>query len=96
MSQQLGRILTCDRCGKTVFESVREAEGDEGWKSDTLYFERAEGWVEPSDYSLRNSKCNNHKTLCPECEATRKDVMSRFWSNEQALEDNLKGEAHET
>lgn len=85
MSQQLGRILTCDRCGETVFESVREAEGDEVWKSNTLYFERAKGWVEPSNYDLRysrNNNANNHKTLCPECEATRKSVMSKFWNNE--------------
>lgn len=85
MSQQLGRILTCDRCGKTVFKPVREPKGDKGWSNDILYFECAKVWVEPRSYDLKLGAPNAHRTLCPECEATRNDVMNKFWSNEQVL-----------
>ena len=85
MGQQLGRMLTCDRCSTSVFEPMREAEGDEGWKNNCVFFKHEEGWIEPSDYNLRydrKNRANDKTVLCPECEATRKDVMQKFWNNE--------------
>lgn len=85
MSQTLGRMVTCDRCGKTVFEPVRDAKGDEGWRNNCLYFESTSGWVEPRDYTLgydKDSYTNRHTSICPECESIREDIMEKFWRNE--------------
>ncbi len=90
MSQTLGRMLICDRCGVTVFEPVRKAEGDEVWVNDTLYFVETNGWVEPRYYDLKYGKHNEHTSLCPDCEAERKDVMKQFWNSKQVL----KGKFH--
>ena len=91
MSQQLGRILTCDRCGETVFESWHNPWTDKEDNRDmysrihVLSFEYTDGWISRSHFDLdERTYCynNSSETLCPECEATRKDVMSKFWSNE--------------
>lgn len=85
MSQTLGRMLICDRCGVAVFEPMRKAKGDEGWQNNCIFFEHESGWIAPSDYNLnydRDNIVNCETTLCPECEAERKNVMKKFWSNE--------------
>jgi hypothetical protein len=84
MTQKLGRLLTCDRCGREVFEPKREAVGDEGWRSDCIYFVETPGWVSPSDYRLSGgSFVNGGKVLCPECEGIRMKVMDEFWHPEK-------------
>lgn len=85
MGQQLGRMVTCDRCGKTVFEPVRNAEGDEGWRTSALYFVETNGWVEPRDYDLgiKDGSYSYQKVLCPECEEERKNVLDNFWQNKK-------------
>lgn len=88
MSQTLGRMLTCDRCGKTVFEPWHNPWKDNKnkYKSYTsnLYFEETEGWISSSYFNTDESQYqynNNHKTLCPDCEAKRKNLMMEFWEN---------------
>lgn len=89
MSQTLGRMLICDRCGVAVFEPWHNPWlDDKGEKkvftyeyTHYLYFERTKDWVSPDSFDVGERPCNNSiKTLCPECEAERKNVMKQFWN----------------
>lgn len=84
MTQQLGRLVICDRCGKTVFEPWKSMKNDNSGWSDYLCFEHTDGWIEPDFFNLNKSQMayNSHQSLCPECEAIRKNVIEKFWSND--------------
>ena len=88
MGQTLGRMLVCDRCGVAVFEPWHnpwlDNEGNEKVYEyrHYLYFERTDGWISPDSFDVDKKPYNNStKTLCPECEAERKDVINKFWEN---------------
>lgn len=84
MTQQLGRLVTCDRCGKTVFEPWKLRDKSFGGWDDCLLFEDTEGWCEPDCFMLCESQMayNFHESLCPECESIRKNIMKKFWNND--------------
>lgn len=57
MAKVNGRLITCDRCGKTIFvKAVSDREMDGGFTRWTE-FEKAEGWTHESFIG----------DLCPEC-----------------------------
>ena len=62
MKGSLGRIVTCDRCGKQVFQMLKSSAGTKGINSDAN-FNKLGGWEEvqmPGVYSER-------KMLCDDC-----------------------------
>lgn len=58
------------------------------WNNDegAIFFESTDGWTEPSSYKLKYAKgqLNDYKnqSICSECNATLKDIVNKFWSNE--------------
>lgn len=80
-------MLICDRCGVAVFEPWHNPwiDGKERnyTYTETLCFDRVDGWVSKDsfDISKTHHTYNNYngKTLCPECEAERKNIMQEFW-----------------
>lgn len=58
MSEQVGKLLECDRCGKTVFlKRTGEYVADGGYVRKDTYEDRPEGWL----YETRVGH------LCPVC-----------------------------
>lgn len=65
MSEARGKLLTCDRCGTTVF--VKEGE--------YLYEKAPEGWAYHGEPEL-NGAWGCH--LCPNCEKRYRGVLKDF------------------
>ena len=79
MSEQRGKLLTCDRCGKTVFLKELEAKGkdaDGGYTrwNEYKHEEPPEGWSRKyfGDYI----KSYN---LCPECSKELEVTREQFF-----------------
>lgn len=70
MSKVLGRLVTCDRCGKTAFSKrTGEVDRDGGFTHyDT--FESLKGWGSDRGYDL-----------CPDCFKEWNKLQSDFMSN---------------
>lgn len=88
MSQKLGRMVTCDRCGETVFEPMDMSNFEKHCNMDMFFFKNTKGWRVPTFY--RSSFSEGCKSLCPKCYEKLDDVMSKFWSNEQALKEEFQ------
>lgn len=87
MGQTLGRMLVCDRCGVAVFEPWHNPWLDNKGKykpyTSNLIFEETEGWISPNCFDTDESQYqynNGNKTLCPDCETERKNLMQEFWN----------------
>jgi hypothetical protein len=75
MAKVNGRLVTCDRCGKSIFvKAIRDEERDGGFTRWTI-FEDAEGW----DYECFMGD------LCPECNAEYKFIKEEFKCKQKAF-----------
>lgn len=77
--KELGKLITCDRCGKQIFlKKTGEGSGDGGWSRWGTFEELPEGW-----------KCGVHTEslsqgfvdLCPECHKEYEKIVSQFMYN---------------
>lgn len=69
MAEKVGKMLTCDRCGKTVFlECVGKGETDGGYTRWNKFEAAPAGW----------EVCTEVGTLCPECNSLYKDLIKSF------------------
>lgn len=73
MSERIGKMLTCDRCGSFVFlEYTGKQEFDGGYTQVADFEDPPKGWGYGdkllSENELANiSKCTTTKRLCPDC-----------------------------
>lgn len=71
MSEQIGKMITCDRCGKTVFLKCTGPIYLDGGFSKVVNFEKSpKGWEHHADKELG--------LLCPECEIDYQKMVSKF------------------
>lgn len=71
MSEQIGKMITCDRCGKTVFLKYTGTTSLDGGYSKVDNFEkRPEGWEYHTNRELG--------LLCPECESDYQKMVRKF------------------
>lgn len=73
MAEVRGKLLTCDRCGTTVFlKVIKESDLDGGFTKYTKFEDAPEGWEyhrEPGTYGCH---------LCPTCNKTYKSILKDF------------------
>ena len=70
MAEHLGKMIVCDRCGKTHFLHYMDTESyDYGYTKVTLFEKMPDGWKKHSDTGL----------LCDECEKTYQDMLDEFF-----------------
>lgn len=75
-----GKMITCDRCGQTVFcKTTGEGERDGGYTRWNT-FEEAEGWT--YEYKIGD--------LCPQCTEEYKKLIEEFKRKQEVF---LKGES---
>lgn len=71
MSEQIGKMFTCDRCGKTAFVKFTGTTSLDGGFVKAYNFERRpEGWEYHTDKELG--------LLCPECESDYQKMVRKF------------------
>ena len=68
MSKANGRVVTCDRCGKTVFCKCTGEEERDGGFTRWNTFEKADGWG--AEYDIGD--------MCPECFESWKILKADF------------------
>ena len=72
MAEHLGKMIECDRCGKTHFlhyTGIRAFDGGYTSVSVSDFQKRPEGW----GYHLETG------LLCDECEKTYQDILDEFF-----------------
>lgn len=79
MSNQIGKLLTCDRCGKTEFlPYIGTREFDGGYTRTNEFQEPAEAWSIAEDLGDCTSG-HEYVELCPSCRRaylkTKKDFF---------------------
>ena len=83
MSNQRGKLITCDRCGKTVFLkelSAKERDTDGGYTrwNEYKYENPQEGWT--------NQYFGDYKTnydLCPACTKKLEEARKMFFETKE-------------
>lgn len=71
MAEEKGKMLTCNRCGETVFLKFEGLQPQE-WSNPKEKYEKAPGgWVH--DVIL-----GHHVDLCPECTKEWVELQTRF------------------
>lgn len=80
MSKQDGRMITCDRCGATVFvKKAARKEADGGFTTWDV-FEKADGWTSGGLYIDRI------EDLCDKCSKEWESTKKKFFhAVEEAL-----------
>ena len=79
MSKVCGRLVTCDRCGESIFRKcTEEKELDGGFTRWNTFEPLPNGWG-----------MHNGKDLCPECFAMWKTIENEFMNAER---DFMKGD----
>ena len=68
MSKVKGELLTCDRCGETIFLKYLEKGYADGGYTTWDKYENAEGW----GYEV-------HYNLCPKCMEEYKEMINDFF-----------------
>ena len=69
MSEQIGKRLTCDRCGETIFLKWEGMSEFDGGYSKIQHFEKVpEGWGSVIDLGL----------LCPRCYVEYGNLIENF------------------
>lgn len=70
MAEHLGKLIICDRCGKTQFLHHLKTETlDGGYTKVDKYDKRPDGWEYHSDTGL----------LCDECEKLYQELLNKFF-----------------
>ena len=83
MSETIGKLCVCDRCGETVFlKAIAEKESDGGYTRWTEFEPFPDGWNPRSVLILGNRPSVQIGTLCPVCNKG----FSRFLNE---IENNL-------
>lgn len=73
MSEKIGKLLSCDRCGKKVFLRYINTNTYDGGYSKVDNFEKQpEGWVVGWGVGM----------LCPECHAKYDDLVDTFMNED--------------
>lgn len=77
MSVTLGRLVTCDRCGVTVFLKHLRSESRDGGFSPSVdkYEDLPRNWLNISYFG----------TLCPSCSIALKDIVAYYMGGEDKL-----------
>lgn len=82
MSEQIGKQLTCDRCGETIFlpwEGTQEF--DVGYSKVQHFAKKPEGWTRVGDVG----------DLCPACSELYRSVIQAFKTSTEAfVADNIQ------
>lgn len=69
MSEQIGKLLSCDRCGETIFLKWEGMSEFDGGYSKIQHFEKTpEGWGSVRDLGM----------LCPECRTEYENLVEKF------------------
>lgn len=69
MSEQIGKLLSCDRCGETIFLKWEGMSEFDGGYSKIQHFEKVpEGWTKNRDVG----------DLCPDCSELYQTMMHAF------------------
>ena len=75
MAEMIGKIRTCDRCGKAVFlQKTGEKILDGGYTSNEIH-------EEAKDWDLVTTH-NGVKNLCPECADEYQQILCAFVNGE--------------
>ena len=70
MSEHLGKLIECDRCGKTHFLNYTSTKSlDGGYTKIDQFDKRPDGWTYHSETGL----------ICDECEAAYQKVLDEFF-----------------
>ena len=78
MGEKIGKILTCDRCGREVFLRFTKTERLDGGFTNIDHFEKApEGW------KLRESYEKNYFMLCPDCNGELDQIHKNYMGVEE-------------
>lgn len=83
MSEQRGKLLTCDRCGETVFLKelkATEKDTDGGFTrwNEYEHEDPPEGW----SYKYFGDLRSNGYNLCPECSQKLEEAHAMFFNKE--------------
>ena len=79
MSEKIGKILGCDRCGATVFLKWTETQEFDGGYTSVACFETApDGWGSEIVVDKR-------RMLCPECHREYKAITDDFFERSKAF-----------
>lgn len=82
MAKVNGRLITCDRCGKSIFvKAIRDEERDGGFTRWTV-FEDAEGWG--YEHFIGN--------LCPECTKEYERLKEEFKNKQKVFAGGVSNE----
>lgn len=74
--EQIGKMIICDRCGKSIFlNRLNDRIFDGGFTRSEQYEDTPQGW----------ERINN-KNICPECN----EVFKSFWAKEPVLENSSR------
>lgn len=74
MSELIGRLLICERCGEKAFSKYVKTEEFDGGYTRINDFEEIPGW----DRAPKEN--GNYGTLCPNCYLAYEQTMKNFWS----------------
>lgn len=81
-----GILLTCDRCGQTIFlKRLCTESADGGYTNLDKYEDRPEGWC-TVDKSMSSAIKSTH--LCPDCSKKLANILDQFWSNAEVNKNN--------
>lgn len=70
MAEHLGKMIECDRCGKTHFLYYTGTDTrDGGFTKYTLFDKMPDGWTKHYDIGL----------LCNECEKAYQELLDEFF-----------------
>lgn len=70
MAEHLGKMIECDRCGKTHFLYYTGTESyDGGYTKVNLFDKMPDGWKKHSDTGL----------LCDECATAYQELLDEFF-----------------
>lgn len=75
MSEAKGKLVTCERCGNTIFLKLVGSENFDGGFTRQDYFEDApDGWE-----LCATDKKRKYCRLCPSCYAEYTRLLSKFY-----------------
>lgn len=76
MSEANGKLLTCDRCGETVFLRLTgRTELDGGWTNYDNFESAPDGW------ELAHLPNTKYCRLCPRCFKEYTELLTEFYRN---------------
>ena len=84
MAEKVGKMITCDRCGNSVFlECIGEGETDGGYTRWNNFEAAPKGWA----YHLDTG------TLCPKCNSFYTDIIKSFMNKEPIIITSVTSDA---